>query len=206
MPRIREQTVYTIQELTGEARSRALQKLAEWNTSHDWWDYTVDDAKRMGAILGIQIDDVRFSGFSSQGDGASFVGSYRYANGSRKAIRREAPQDTELHRIADKLADIERRNFYRLTATVTERRGAHYAHEYTVDVETDDGRDDDTGDKGTLAVRFETLCGGSTSSSNRNMNIRPRNKRASNQRTQMNMSLTKAGALCEITRIRKIDS
>lgn len=151
MPRIREQTVYTIQELTGEARSRALQKLAEWNTSHDWWDYTVDDAKRMGAILGIQIDDVRFSGFSSQGDGASFVGSYRYANGSRKAIRREAPQDTELHRIADKLADIERRNFYRLTATVTERRGAHYAHEYTVDVETDDGRDDDTGDKGTLA-------------------------------------------------------
>jgi len=40
----------------------------------DWWDYIFDDAKAEGLKHGFRIDDIRFSGFWSQGDGASWSG------------------------------------------------------------------------------------------------------------------------------------
>ena len=73
-----------------------------------------------------------FSGFGSQGDGACFEGAYRFATGARKAIRAQAPQDSELHRIADALQAIQRRNFYQLRADVSQRgRGCH---EYSMSI------------------------------------------------------------------------
>jgi hypothetical protein len=151
MPRDKTVTVYRLPELEGRARERALTKLAEWATQGEWYEPTLDDAKRMGAILGITADDISFSGFWSQGDGASFVGSYTYAKGAAKAIRREAPEDTVLHGIADTLQAIGRRNGYRLTASVS-RRSHHYSHPNTVTVETDGARvESDAGDRGELA-------------------------------------------------------
>ena len=51
------------------------------------------------------------------------------------AIRTHAPQDTELHRIADILQTVQRRNFYQLT-TVIRQRG-NYSHEYSMTTEVD---------------------------------------------------------------------
>ena len=59
-----------------------------------------------------------FRGFSSQGDGASFEGCYGHARGAARAIRAHAPKDEELHRIADELQAVRRRNFYQLTGTI----------------------------------------------------------------------------------------
>lgn len=52
-------------------------------------------------------------------------------------IREYAPQDTELHRIADALQAIQRRNFYQLRADASHR--GHYYHEYcmAISVERD---------------------------------------------------------------------
>ncbi len=45
------------------------------NTEHDtWWDYTYADFKSEMAHTGIDVDKMQFSGFCSQGDGASFTG------------------------------------------------------------------------------------------------------------------------------------
>lgn len=42
---------------------------------YDWWDFVVEDAKEDGAEIGFEIDDIKFSGFWSQGDGACWTGS-----------------------------------------------------------------------------------------------------------------------------------
>ena len=106
----------------------------------DWYEFTFDDAKGAAALMGIDIDDILFSGFWSQGDGASFTGSYRYAKGAVKAIRAEYPRDTELHAIAEALAAAQRKRFYRLSATITQ--SGYYSHEMTMRADvSDDGRE-----------------------------------------------------------------
>jgi hypothetical protein len=43
----------------------------------DWWAYVYADAIEDGEVLGFDIDDIKFSGFWSQGDGASWHGRVR---------------------------------------------------------------------------------------------------------------------------------
>lgn len=141
MPRQKTEvkTVYTLAELEGSARENALGTLAEFATSDSfWYESVIDDAKTIGGLMGIEIKDIFFSGFSSQGDGAQFTGSYSYRKGSAKLVKEHAPQDEKLHRIVSDLQKIQSRNFYRLTAGVTSRgRGsASYNTEISVDEPT----------------------------------------------------------------------
>lgn len=142
-----------------ELDDRAKEKAREWyrrrvfDDSSDW-EFVYEDAVRVGAILGIEIDtravklmggDVRrdpviyFSGFSSQGDGACFEASYAYVKSAAKKIREYAPEDKVLHQIADDLQAIQRRNFYRLTAS-TKHRG-YYNHSGCMAVTVEDRED-----------------------------------------------------------------
>lgn len=106
----------------GELSERAKQKAREEYTSGDylvdeWWDGVYEDAVRMGQMLGIEIGatthvstkgrnytttNIWFSGFGSQGDGACFDGTYRYAPDAAKHIDQETT-DEELLRIAKEL-------------------------------------------------------------------------------------------------------
>ena len=74
-----------------------------------------------------------FSGFWSQGDGASFEGYWSHARGAPARIRDYAPTDDTLHCIVDRLQAIQRRNFYQLAAEVSHR--GRYYHEYTISVD-----------------------------------------------------------------------
>lgn len=59
-------------ELTPKAKAYALDK---YNNSEDYWyEHTLEQAKEDGLALGFHIDDISFSGFHSQGDGASWTG------------------------------------------------------------------------------------------------------------------------------------
>ncbi len=137
--------VFRVEELASAAREAAR----SWGRHHavpdDWHECVIDDFERVCAIIGIdlatrpvrlygggtrRVPRVHFSGFSSQGDGASFEGHYRYARRSAADIRAHAPQDRELHRIVDTLAAIQRRNLYQLEAAV--RQEGRYCHEYTM--------------------------------------------------------------------------
>lgn len=138
MPRTftEERTVYKVQELEGSAREHALQWIAEASIHDQWWDFTYEDAKTIGALMGIEIRDIYFSGFWSQGDGACFTGSYYYKRGSVQAVTEHAPQDEELHRIVRELRNIQRRNFYQLAASVTHRHRGSHEHSVDITVET----------------------------------------------------------------------
>lgn len=132
--RIQETELYHFDELSEDAQQKAIDNNRNWNTEGlDWWDAVYDDAKQIAEILGIEIDNIYFSGFSSQGDGACFVGRYRYTPQCRQKIREYAPQDTNLHKIADGLASLQRKWFYRLEATVTHQ--GHYSHEYCTNID-----------------------------------------------------------------------
>ena len=115
---------------------------------HDcWWHDTVyDDFRLICSILGIELDaqEPSFSGFCSQGDGASWTGRYR-AQGlgyvglveplytydlAPAKIREHAPQDEELHCIADELCLLAR--IYGPTYAIVRRPSSNYVHSNTM--------------------------------------------------------------------------
>lgn len=103
-----------------------------------WSENVIDDAKEIGAIIGFRIDDVYFSGFWSQGDGACFTGNLYYAKGAAKRIREYAPQDAELHDIADRWTALQKANFYAISGRVTQR--GHYYHSGCTEFDFEDAR------------------------------------------------------------------
>ena len=111
-------TVYDIEELTGKARERALDWLRE-GLDYEWWDSAFEDAKKCAECLGIEVDNIYFSGFWSQGDGACFNGKYAYRKGWKKALKEYAPMDNKLERIGQALQDLQRHYFYALECDIS---------------------------------------------------------------------------------------
>ena len=150
MPRVIEITVYTIDELSDAAKEVARAWYRQSCLDCEWYDFVYEDFGTICGILGVTLrtspvrlhgggtrDKPRifWSGFASQGDGASFEGSYSHTKGAVKAIRTHAPRDDELHRIADTLQAAQRRNFHQLNATIRQR--GRYCHEHTMAIEVE---------------------------------------------------------------------
>lgn len=140
MPRTIETQVFKISELSPVAQEKARVWYRE-NIEFDG-EFIIEDASNIAAILGIEFDSramhkpcVYFSGFWSQGDGASFEGRYSYAKGATKAIREYAPTDKTLHRIADELQAIQRKAFYGFSATISQSGRYYHANTMSVSVE-----------------------------------------------------------------------
>lgn len=121
-----ETKVYTFDELNDKGKEKAREWFREADDFSFYAENVIEDAKTIGALMGIEIKNVFYSGFYSQGDGACFEGSYSYKAGSVKAVKEYAPQDETLHNIASELAAIQKRNFYKLSATV--KHSGHYQH------------------------------------------------------------------------------
>ena len=150
MPRIIETTVYTIDELSDAAKENARIWYRQAGLHDEWYDFVYEDFEAICGIIGVTLGttpvrlygggtrdkpQIHFSGFHCQGDGASFAGRYSYARGATKAIRAHAPKDEELHRIADELQAVQRRNFFQLLSTI--RQSGRYCHEYTMAIEVE---------------------------------------------------------------------
>jgi hypothetical protein len=56
-------------------KDKILDEHRDWNVEHiDWWDSVYEGFKEDMLKVGIWVEDMYFSGFSSQGDGACFEG------------------------------------------------------------------------------------------------------------------------------------
>jgi hypothetical protein len=156
MPEIICATVYQFPELSDAAKDKARAWYRDLGVHDDWWDAVYDDFERVCEILGIRLKAtpvrlmgggtrqkpcIQFSGFWSQGDGASYECFWSHAKGSTKRIREFAPKDATLHGIADRLQAVLRQNFYQLCAEATHR--GRCSHEYSMAVEVT--RDSPTG-------------------------------------------------------------
>lgn len=102
---------------------------------HGWYESTFDDAKAIARLMGIEIEDIYFSGFCHQGQGACFTGSLGYAKGCAKAVKAYAPSDTELHSIAEQWQRLHSKSFYQLSGTV--KHSGRYSHEYCTSFDWD---------------------------------------------------------------------
>ena len=60
--------------LPDDVQERLLEEHRDLNVLHDWSDETIAEFKAKALALGIDVDDVYWSGFWSQGDGACFTG------------------------------------------------------------------------------------------------------------------------------------
>ena len=149
-------TVHELDELTPAARERARQWYRD-NVLDDWWDGVYEDFAIIAGILGLTLKEhtrrgprgasttdpaIWFSGFS-QGDGASFEGTWCYSEGAQAALRGHAPQDEALHDIAQRLHDVQHANGCQLVARIN--TAGRHCHEYTMrfDVERGDPAETD---------------------------------------------------------------
>lgn len=144
MPRTIETTVYQFDELTDEAKEKAREWMRR-RISEDTpdTDSVIDDALTCLALAGFVFtaSDVSYSGFWSQGDGASFTGWWRAENVKPvRAMRAHAPKDETLRALA-RDANVIKRKARRSWAELS-RRSHHYVHEHTIEVRAEDCNDD----------------------------------------------------------------
>ena len=120
-------TLYLYSELSEPAQERARDKWRE-STEVDL-EFTLDDAKIIGRHLGFDISRIPYSGFYSQGDGASITGDWSADRVDPVHLKEHAPNDTELAEICEVLSAISIRN---PEATVNLSPSGRNCYEYSV--------------------------------------------------------------------------
>ena len=155
MPRVIERTVYKFDELSDEAKVCARDAYRDHDLQFDWWDVVYEQTVEAAEMLGITIATkpvelmsgktregpcIFFSGFSSQGDGASFEGRYTPRPGSKAVdeIANEFVTDSKLQRIAEQLALLQvsaRLKHGRLLEATIKLGGSGYYHSHMMDVD-----------------------------------------------------------------------
>jgi hypothetical protein len=133
-----ETKVFTYSELSESAKETAREWYRKRIDGDNFYaECAYEEAAQIADLMGIDLCRTRtntgiheptiyYSGFSSQGDGASYECRYKYEPGALKAVTAYAPEDTELHRIAKALQDIQKRYFYKLVAS--SHLSGHYCH------------------------------------------------------------------------------
>jgi hypothetical protein len=124
-------TIITIEYLpfeqcSAEVQSKAIELHRDINTNHEWYDCTIEDAKEALALVGFDIDNVFFSGFSMQGGGACFTGGYAYKKGALAAVKGYAPNWLELHELAETLQRLQKGLFYCVSTKIS--HSGNYSH------------------------------------------------------------------------------
>jgi hypothetical protein len=138
--------LYEYDELSPKAQEKARDWYRQASAGDTFFsDSIIEDAKEIAALMGIEFDkrDVRtvggktiqkpcvlFSGFSSQGDGACFEGTWRASNVKPSNAKEYAPQDERIHKIA---AEFERIALEFPQGSFSVRHSGHYCHERCID-------------------------------------------------------------------------
>jgi hypothetical protein len=106
---------------------------------------TLDDAKEALKALGYSVENIYYSGFSSQGDGACFTGNFyasdydsKGTNGVQKLLI-DRPADKELARCA---AELERILLACPELSASISHFGHYSHEMSTRFSVDFGDED----------------------------------------------------------------
>lgn len=75
-----ETKVYYFEELPEESQKMAIENYYDINIDYDWYDCTIECWQEKLASIGFDDAEIRFSGFWSQGDGASFNADVDFLN------------------------------------------------------------------------------------------------------------------------------
>lgn len=133
--------LYTFDELSDKAKGKARDWYKTDYPDYGWWEFAYDNARAAFAFFGVDASDISFSGFWSQGDGASFTGSFRAGLISPAAcIAAEFPTDETLRGLHARLTAI----IHSEDSCVKITRSGHYVHSHTMDIDAEEySRDDE---------------------------------------------------------------
>ena len=120
---------YTFDELSDAGQKHAVRAYVD-NTQVE---LRTDYEEEILTELGVADASISWSGFGSQGDGASFIGSYAYSRVVNNVGKYPAGALAELRPLYKQLIALQRRHQWRLCANI-ERRTSRYYHEHTVDI------------------------------------------------------------------------
>jgi hypothetical protein len=132
---------YTFSELAEKVQKKIIEREREsYPINPAWYNFIIEDQTKILEILGFSDIKISFSGFSSQGDGASFTGKYSYWAEWKKELTDYAPDTIKE---GEKLEEIQKKAAYSLSATIT-RNGIRYVHENSVSMDVElDGKEED---------------------------------------------------------------
>ncbi len=115
--------VWSFEEADESLREKILAKYRDFNTDYDWYEFVYEDWKEKLESLGYVKPDINFSGFWSQGDGASFT--CEYLNSPEIKERFLTPEEKEILKDCEIYGKVERISH-------------HYSHENTVQANISD--------------------------------------------------------------------
>ncbi|UCV26732.1 hypothetical protein [Ferribacterium limneticum] len=155
--------VYKFEELGTEAKDKAVSYYRENWMDHNWWDSTYEDFITILNLLGFtpstttrhttkgksyEEPNIFFSGFWSQGDGASFEGYFTISETLKavEQLKTHVGEDAVLHGIAESIQVTSQACLEALGAGWPEALGScviritrpgspRYSHEMTMDVD-----------------------------------------------------------------------
>jgi hypothetical protein len=134
-----EKEVGKFEDFSPKEQAKIIDNYRDINVDHDWYDTEIEDFKNLLEILGFYNVDIQFSGFASQGDGASFTGRFTPAKTQElkkraKKLKSEAP-NVPLYNYTDMKFSEEELEDERVEV---ERLSSRYSHENTISSDNDD--------------------------------------------------------------------
>lgn len=131
----KEYLVYNLDELSEEARRKALDDFKQGSAEYMNLDCETGEMKRLLEMFGFNDVNLYCSGFWSQGDGASFTGSYKHVAGGLNAVKKEFAGDwfKEVIEYLELLEAINKKCFYSLLYRIDSR--GNYCHANTMTIQ-----------------------------------------------------------------------
>lgn len=123
--------VFQFNELTAKAQEKVLEKFRYINVEHDWYEPVYEGFEELAAEYGIKVDDMSFSGFYSQGDGASFTGEIvdfkKFAE--KTGLKRLVPFSKAIeYNLEMKITRVTYQYYHSNTVEADIRDGGYYPH------------------------------------------------------------------------------
>jgi hypothetical protein len=123
-------TEYQFSELPPAVQTQVLDKNRDINIDDEWFEWIIEEETRKLQDLGFEMVKIQFSGFYSQGDGASFTG--------------DLYDSQKLHELVTKNLDLDLpREVTDCFTFIVQRTSSRYVHERTVEVVVDYDSDSD---------------------------------------------------------------
>ena len=134
MPKIIEKLAYEYNELSDKAKQKLKDRYCEDCTDMLYFEveFEVESLETILEEMGFSNPKIAYSGFWSQGDGASFTcDKWQYKKGMLTNIKQSYPTWESLHLIAKELQSLSKKTGYTLEFSIY-RTNHRYCHENTV--------------------------------------------------------------------------
>ncbi len=138
-------SIYKYNELSDKAKEKARDWWRNASCGETYWsDCVIDEVKEQGGFMGLNIENVYFSGFWIQGDGACFEGSWSAASVNAGKVADgwgDSRETQEIKAVAASFAEIAKT--WPEAGFKVKHRG-HYSHENCTSFDVSMGEDEET--------------------------------------------------------------